>query len=105
MAEPATTSRTRPGWGAARSKEVRWHDPAVLAAEAARLSGREFLQGIIDGRLPPPPIAELLGLRLVTVGDGEALVGRRMGFAEAHARNSADELVGHATTSAAILSP
>jgi hypothetical protein len=44
-------------------------------------------------------------MRLVTVGDGEALVGRRMGFAEAHARNSADELAGHATTSAAILSP
>jgi uncharacterized protein (TIGR00369 family) len=176
MTEPATTSGTRLGWGAARSKEVRWHDPTVLAAQAARLSGREFLQGIIDGRLPPPPIAELLGMRLVSVGDGEALfacepdeavynpigmvhggwlctlldsaggcaihstlpagagyssvevkvsflkpiradagvievtgrvlrVGRRMGFAEAHARNSADELVGHATTSAAILSP
>jgi uncharacterized protein (TIGR00369 family) len=137
-------------------------------------SGREFLQGIIDGRLPPPPIAELLGMRLVSVGDGEALfacepdeavynpigmvhggwlctlldsaagcavhsslpagagyssieikisflkalradagvievagrvlrIGRRVAFAEAHARNSGGDVVGHATTSVAIL--
>jgi uncharacterized protein (TIGR00369 family) len=162
------------GWGDERTKQVRWHDPTVLASEARRLSGRQFLQGIVDGRLPPPPIAELLGMRLVSVGDGEALfacepdeavynpigtvhggwlcvlldsaagcaihstlpegvgyssieikasflkalradagtievtaralkVGRRIGFAEAEARNSGGDLVGHATASAAIL--
>jgi uncharacterized protein (TIGR00369 family) len=161
-------------WGAQRSKEVSWYDPATLADEAAKLSGRDFLQGIVDGRLPPPPIAELLGMRLVSVGDGEALfacepdeavynpigtvhggwlctlldsaagcaihstlpagvgyssteikvsflkalradagvievtgrvlrVGRRIGFAEAHARNLSGDVVGHATASAAIL--
>jgi hypothetical protein len=38
-----------------------------------RAPGREFLQAIIDGRLPPPPIANLFGAELVAVGDGEAL--------------------------------
>src|SRR5687767_6450926 len=60
-------------WGAPRSKAVTWHDPAIPAAAAAELPGREFLQAIVDGRLPPPPIANLVGARLVSVGDGEAL--------------------------------
>jgi hypothetical protein len=45
----------------------------VLAATATELPGREFLQTIIDGRLPPPPTANLFGAELVAVGDGEAL--------------------------------
>jgi uncharacterized protein (TIGR00369 family) len=161
-------------WGEERTKEVRWHDPLPLAACARELPGREFLQAIIDGRLPPPPIASLLGMRLVSVGDGEALfacepdeavynpigmvhggwlctlldsaagcavhstlpagvgyssielkvsflkavqagtgvievkgrvlrVGGRVAFAEAQAQTAGGDLVGHATTSAAIL--
>jgi hypothetical protein len=31
-------------------------------------------------------------------------IGRRVGFAEAHALNAARELVGHATTSIAVIS-
>ena len=42
---------------AARTKSISWHDPAALAAAGAELSGREFLEAIVDGRLPPPPIA------------------------------------------------
>jgi len=40
--------------------------------QAAGLSGREFLQAIIDGRLPQPPIARPLSFRLVEVGEGFA---------------------------------
>ena len=43
-------------------------DPADIAA----LSGREVLQGIIDGRLPAAPISEPLTFRLVEVGEGMA---------------------------------
>jgi uncharacterized protein (TIGR00369 family) len=43
----------------------------VTAPEA--LSGRELLQGIIDGQIPPPPMAILIGAELVSVGDGTAL--------------------------------
>ncbi|HEY3020677.1 MAG TPA: PaaI family thioesterase [Solirubrobacteraceae bacterium] len=151
-----------------------WYDPAIPAAAGAELAGREFLQAIIDERLPPPPIISLVGAKLVSVGDGEALfriapdestynpigmvhggllctlldsaagcavhtqlpagvgfssieikvsflkalragdgaleirgralrVGGRIAFAEAHARNGGGDLVGHATTSIALL--
>ena len=41
-------------------------------AEARLLSGREFLQAIIDGRLPAPPIAETMSFWLTEIGDGFA---------------------------------
>ena len=40
--------------------------------QIARLTGREILERIIDGRLPAPPIAQILTFRLVEVGDGFA---------------------------------
>jgi uncharacterized protein (TIGR00369 family) len=61
------------GWGAPRTRPVSWYDPAIPAAAAAALPGRELLQAIIEGRLPPPPIASLVGGELVSVGDGQAL--------------------------------
>jgi uncharacterized protein (TIGR00369 family) len=162
--------------GQARSKIVTWQDPAALAAAGTQLSGREFLEAIGSGRLAAPPIAELIGARLVSVGDGEVVfrctpdestynpiglvhggllctlldsaagcavqtrlpagvgyssieikvsflkpvrlgtgelevrgravrVGRRVAFAEAHARDGDGELVGHATTSVALMRP
>ena len=60
-------------WGEARSKTVNWYDPAIALASAATLSGREFLQAIIDGRVPPPPFAALTGAELVSVDDGVAV--------------------------------
>ena len=41
--------------------------------EIAGLSGIEFLQAMIAGRLPAPPIAETLGLRLAEVAPGHAV--------------------------------
>ncbi len=63
----------RDGWSVQEAKTITWYDPAALAAAATELPGREFLQAIIDGRLPPPPIANLFGAELVAVGDREAL--------------------------------
>jgi len=40
--------------------------------QAAGMSGKEALQAMIDGHLPPPPIAKVLSFRLVEVGDGFA---------------------------------
>ena len=169
-------ARADESWGAERVKEIRWHDPAVLAGSATELSGRDFLAAIVDGRLPPPPIAKLLGLDLVAADDGVAVfrceadesvyntlgsvhggwictildsaagcaiqtllpagvgyssieikvsflkavrtgtgpievtgralkLGRRVGFGEAHARDGSGDLIGHATTSVAVLRP
>ena len=56
-----------------RSLAVSWEDPQALAAAARALPGIEFLRAIRDGRLPPPPIAQLLGFRLVEVEPGRAV--------------------------------
>ncbi|SPE31309.1 Phenylacetic acid degradation-related protein [Burkholderiales bacterium] len=42
-------------------------------AEVARMSGREVLQAIIDGRLPQAPISKTLSFWLTEVGDGFAV--------------------------------
>jgi uncharacterized protein (TIGR00369 family) len=51
---------------------VSWQDPQALAQAGRSMSGLEFLRAIRDGRLPSPPIAELLGFRLVEVEPGHA---------------------------------
>ena len=57
----------------ARSMSVAWHDPRQLAAAARSMPGLDFLRAIRDGRLPPPPIAQLLGFHLVEVERGHAV--------------------------------
>jgi uncharacterized protein (TIGR00369 family) len=64
-----------PGWGEPRSKSVTWYDPAATAAGAAGLSGLEFLRALQAGRLPPPPIALLLGMSLREVQRGLVVFG------------------------------
>ncbi len=56
-----------------RSLEVTWQDPVELAKVARSMAGIEFLRAMRDGRLPPPPIAELLGFKLVEVEPGRAV--------------------------------
>jgi len=76
MSTDSTRERQASGihaWGTQRTKSVTWYDPAVLSGAARKLSGREVLEAIIEGRLPAPPMASLVGARLISVGDGEAL--------------------------------
>lgn len=56
-----------------RTRTVTWKDPRALAEAGRGSSGLEFLQRIVAGELPPPPIAELLGLELVEVTGGRAV--------------------------------
>ena len=56
-----------------RSHTITWHDPAKLARAGRTMSGLDFLRAIRDGRLPAPPIAELLGFRLTEVEPGHAV--------------------------------
>jgi len=37
------------------------------------MTGLEFTQAIVDGRIPPPPIASIFGFDLVEVSAGESL--------------------------------
>jgi uncharacterized protein (TIGR00369 family) len=56
-----------------RERLVRWEDPFAGLAHARELSGLEALRAMIDGKLPGPPIASLMNMRLVEVGEGRAV--------------------------------
>jgi len=56
-----------------RTLRVDWSDPAALAAAGRSMSGIEFLRALRDGRLPSPPMAQLLGFRLTEVEPGHAV--------------------------------
>jgi uncharacterized protein (TIGR00369 family) len=60
-------------WGEARTKTVTWWSPQGLNEQLVELSGIEYLQGLIDGRFPPPPFASSFAIRLVSVAPGEAV--------------------------------
>ena len=48
-------------------------DPQALAERGLELSGLEYVHAIFEGRLPPPPIAVLMGFRGVEARPGEVV--------------------------------
>jgi len=48
-----------------RSRTFTWSDPADTLAGLSTLPGLEALQRILAGDVPYPPIAHLMGMRLV----------------------------------------
>lgn len=56
-----------------RTRSYSWQDP-LAALEAARgLPGLEVVRRMLTGELPHPPIADVLGLRLVEAEEGRAV--------------------------------
>lgn len=66
-----TDTQHTDAWGEPRSKSITWHDPAVSASMMTTMTGLEFLQGLMDGTVPPPPITALTNTTLETVRFGE----------------------------------
>jgi uncharacterized protein (TIGR00369 family) len=56
-----------------RTRTIEWADPQVTAQAARGRSGLEFLQAMVDGELPPPPVMNTLGARLESVAKGRAV--------------------------------
>lgn len=56
-----------------RTRTVTWEDPRALAKSAAGLSGMEYLQKIISGEFPPPPIGVLMNFRIAEISEGHAV--------------------------------
>jgi len=56
-----------------RTRTYSWEDPYALRDELAARSGLELMQLMASGELPPPPIAQTLGFRLVEAERGHAL--------------------------------
>ena len=79
MSSSAAETRGRPSrkpaeqpaaWGASRSKVVTWYDQAATVAGGAGLSGLDFMRALMDGKIPPPPIALLLNMSPTKVDQG-----------------------------------
>jgi uncharacterized protein (TIGR00369 family) len=58
---------------AERSRTFDWADPFSGAAAARSRSGLEFLQAMVDGEIPPPPVMSTIGGRLESVSAGTAV--------------------------------
>jgi uncharacterized protein (TIGR00369 family) len=56
-----------------RTRTYSWEDPLELHGQMAGRSGLEVMQMMAAGELPPPPIAETLGFRLVEASTGHAV--------------------------------
>ncbi|WP_245627220.1 PaaI family thioesterase [Kribbia dieselivorans] len=56
-----------------RRRTYAWADPQLLATAAQELDGIDFFERLGDGKFPPPPINETLGMALVEVNDGRAV--------------------------------
>jgi uncharacterized protein (TIGR00369 family) len=48
-------------------------DPREVAAKGRELAGMDYIQAILTGELPAPPIAELVGFRLIEAEPGRAV--------------------------------
>jgi uncharacterized protein (TIGR00369 family) len=55
---------------APRSRVVEWEDPTVGAAAARTMSGLEYIQALLDGSIPPPPIVNLMNMTMVSAEVG-----------------------------------
>ncbi len=56
-----------------RSRTFAWSDPAETVAGLTTLPGLEALRRTLAGQLPYPPIAHLMGMRLVEVEAGRVV--------------------------------
>jgi len=59
-----------------RTKIISWEDPEINKRDAvASISGIDYLKAIKDGKISPPPVANLVGYKILEVDDGYAAFG------------------------------
>jgi hypothetical protein len=56
-----------PEWGEPHTKTATWFWPEELRRTLAGVSGLELIQGMADGRYPPPPIMSMFPARFASV--------------------------------------
>jgi uncharacterized protein (TIGR00369 family) len=56
-----------------RTRTVTWQDPVAAASSAGSMAGVDFMRAIAEGKVPPPPIASLMGFGIEEVGEGRAV--------------------------------
>jgi len=56
-----------------RTKTISWGDPEINKRDAvASISGLDYLREIKDEKISPPPVAKLVGYKIIEVDDGYA---------------------------------
>ncbi|HXW50518.1 MAG TPA: PaaI family thioesterase [Candidatus Acidoferrales bacterium] len=55
---------------AQRSRTVSWQDPGLSVDAAKTMSGLDRLRALLRGETPRPPMAELVGIQIVSVEPG-----------------------------------
>lgn len=56
-----------------RTRTFSWSDPLATASAVRGLSGLDAIRMVAAGELPPPPIAELLGMEITHVDRGHVV--------------------------------
>ena len=56
-----------------RSRTLVWQDPVPTAAAGATMSGMGYMEAIVGGEMPPPPIAVTMRMRPIELGEGRAV--------------------------------
>jgi len=100
MEQPESTSLQAALFAPAqrRSRTIEWQEPGPATRAAMAMSGLEAMRAIRDGRLPPPPLAKLIGFRMAEVEPGRIVM-------ELDPEQSLENTVGllHGAVAAALL--
>jgi uncharacterized protein (TIGR00369 family) len=62
-------------WGDTRSRTIEWKDPRKPARAALGMDGLSYLQALLAGDIPAPPIVSVMNMTLESVSTGEAVFG------------------------------
>lgn len=72
-----TTADPRPDledqWGPERSRTVTWHDPQRSAQTGLAMAGIDYLKAMVEGTIPPPPIAQLIQMDFTEAEPGRVV--------------------------------
>ena len=56
-----------------RSRTLVWQDPVPTAAAGATMTGIDYMTAVVEGQMPPPPIAVVMRMRPIEIGEGRAV--------------------------------
>lgn len=56
-----------------RTRTFSWQDPSLTSEPSKRMSGLDFLQAMIRGEIPYPPMARLMNMHLAEAEKGRAI--------------------------------
>lgn len=60
--------------GGPRTRTITWEDPLIGATAGRGMTGFDYLQAILRGELPPPPISALIGQRFESIERGRVVL-------------------------------